>query len=205
MTREREHAAPGKSTGAEPPGYQTYVDALVAIIPGEVLILHAVVMERWSKKADGSGGSVIEITGDDSTMRLAFVLLCAVSALLYWVGHRRTRAKGEAMSWDPLDAGRALVPPAAFVLWAMLQPTSVLDGAWPSLDADLRWVTALFGAVALGIVASSLAGKADAQTPGEPAIGETPSESGSTSTAAESLPTESGTLSPEPEVVPVGA
>ena len=89
------------------------------------------------------------------------------------------------MSWDPGDILRALVPPAAFVLWAMLQPTSVFDGAWPDLDADIRWVVALFGAVALGAVASWLAGTADAQAPGDQKTAGTTAESGTVPAGAQ--------------------
>ena len=44
MTRVREAATPGTSTTTKPPGVKTYVDALTALVPAEVLAAHATIL-----------------------------------------------------------------------------------------------------------------------------------------------------------------
>ena len=44
MTRKREEAQPGTSTTSHAPGLKTYVDALAALVPAEVLTAHGAVL-----------------------------------------------------------------------------------------------------------------------------------------------------------------
>ena len=44
MTSKREVARPGASTTSDAPGVQTYVDALAALVPAEVLTVHGAVL-----------------------------------------------------------------------------------------------------------------------------------------------------------------
>src|SRR5437762_8580560 len=54
VTRKREEAESGKSTNEKPPGLSTYVDALAALVPAEVLALHAVVISRSTTTVQGA-------------------------------------------------------------------------------------------------------------------------------------------------------
>ena len=58
FTTRREAAAPGTSTSASPPGVKTYVDALAALVPAEVLTLHALILSVTTKV----DGNVTQIT-----------------------------------------------------------------------------------------------------------------------------------------------
>ena len=44
LTNARDQALPGTSTTTSKPGIQTYMDAFAALVPAEVLTLHALVI-----------------------------------------------------------------------------------------------------------------------------------------------------------------
>jgi hypothetical protein len=149
LTNSRDLAAPGTSTTASP-GVGTYADALSALVPAEVLSLHALVISATSEMT--SNGTVIT---DASTLALAFWGLILMSAGFYiiprWYGGRL----------DMLDIARALIPPLAFVGWTMLQRTTAFDAAFPAVTGTQRTVAALFLAVGLAGIAAMLAYGAD--------------------------------------------
>jgi hypothetical protein len=49
FTTKREEAAPGSSSSQNPPGVSTFVDALAALVPAEVLTLHAIILSVTTK------------------------------------------------------------------------------------------------------------------------------------------------------------
>lgn len=153
LTTKREVADPGTSTDTEPPGVRTYVDALAALVPAEVLAAHAVLLTFVTETdTDAQGQNVATIT-EPTTLKWIFWVLILISIGLYLLG-RRTKLE----RWD---VARALIPPVAFTFWTMLQKTTAFDAVWPSLREAPRNVIAVLGAVILGAVASALAFKAD--------------------------------------------
>ena len=56
MTRAREISKPGKSTTTDSPGVKTYVDALAALVPAELLVAHATILTFTTKTATDSSG-----------------------------------------------------------------------------------------------------------------------------------------------------
>ncbi|HXY69299.1 MAG TPA: hypothetical protein VEH62_07590 [Gemmatimonadales bacterium] len=157
LTTRRLCAQPGTSETTAPPGLGTYVDALAALVPGEVLALHALFLSvTTATVVDRDGFPQVTIT-EPVTLRWAFAGLIVLSVVLYLVPRFRTREK--------LDVGRALIPPLAFVAWTMLQRATAFDAVFPSLGDAPRTVIALFAAAVLGLVAARLAGSADRSPP----------------------------------------
>jgi hypothetical protein len=147
-TRSRGDAAPAG------PGVKTYVDALAALVPAEVLSLHAVILSFTT--ATDNGTTRITAT---QPLSWAFWGLIALSLVLYVVPHMA------ANEWDMLDYVRMIIPPAAFVGWTMLQRATAFDAVIPDLDEASRTVIALFLAVVLGLLATYLAFKAEQKQP----------------------------------------
>ena len=154
LTTRREEAVPRTSTRDAPPGVRTYVDAFAALVPAEVLALHAVILSVTTSTTDGK----TEITAS-STLFWSFVLLVLLSTGLY-VGYRLL-----ARRWDKLDWIRMFIPPLAFVGWTMLQRPTAFDAVFPSLADAPRTVMALFLGVILGLGAAALAYQADQKPP----------------------------------------
>ena len=155
LTTRREEAQPNTSTSTSPPGVRTYVDALAALVPAEVLTLHALILSVTTKVEN----NVTKIT-EPGTLRWAFLGLLIVCVGFYVVP--RLLAK----KWDRLlDWFRMAIPPLAFVGWTMLQRAIAFDAAFPNVNDAARTVSALFLAVVLGAGASVLAYKADQKQP----------------------------------------
>jgi hypothetical protein len=152
FTTNREEAPPGTSSSRNPPGVSTFIDALAALVPAEVLTLHALILPVTTTTAD----KVTTIT-DAATLRWAFGGLIVLSIILYVVPRFR--------HWELLDYLRAAIPPLAFVGWTMLQRSTAFDAVVPHMKDAPRTVLALFLSVLLGVVAATLANKADQKTP----------------------------------------
>jgi hypothetical protein len=149
LTNMRDLAAPGTSSTTSP-GVGTYADTLAALVPAEVLSVHALVISATTEMMNN--GTVIT---DMPTLRLAFWGFILVSIGFYivprWFGGRL----------DRLDVIRVLIPPLAFVGWTMLQRTTAFDAAFPSVTPTQRTVAGLFLAVVLAAAAAMLAYSAD--------------------------------------------
>lgn len=158
LTRKREEAEPKKSTDAEPPGVKTYIDTLAALVPAEVLAAHAVIIDATTTTTKNEAGQDVTTITDPTTLKWVFWALIVLSAMLYLFGHTKERL-GQA------DIIRALIPPAAFVLWMMLQKTTAFDAiANPSDGA--RVAIGVIGALLVGSIAAALASKADGSAAG---------------------------------------
>src|SRR3954447_1410357 len=150
MTHARLAAEPNKPIKPDSPGIKTYVDALAALVPAEVLAAHATILTFTTKTDNGT----VSITGG-AALGIAFYALIGLSVILY-VGGRLMTAK-----WDAWDYARCLIPPLAFVGWTMLQKATAFDAvAGNLLDEATRNVIALIGGVVLGVGAAALAYKA---------------------------------------------
>lgn len=156
FTRTRLDAPPGKSTKPDgSPGVKTYVDALAALVPAEVLALHATILTFTTKTENAT----VTIT-NGRALAIAFYALIVLSVLIYAGG--RLMAK----QWEAWDYLRTLIPPAAFVGWAMLQKATAFDAvAGSALDEATHSVIPLVGGIILGLGAAALAYKADAKSP----------------------------------------
>jgi hypothetical protein len=144
------------TVNAGQPGPGKWIDAAAALVPAEVLALHAFALTYVTGTGKGSNGKDITTITKPDTLKWTFIALCVLSVIIYVAGH--------VNSWDKLDYGRMLIPPAAFTAWVMLQTTS----AWTVIDHDMsdatRAIAAAILAALLAVIATALAYKADAQT-----------------------------------------
>jgi drug/metabolite transporter (DMT)-like permease len=130
------------------------VDAFAALVPAEVLTLHALILPVTTNTVKAT----TEIT-QPGTLYWAFFGLLLLSVVLY------AAPRLVARKWDRLDYLRTAIPPLAFVGWTMLQRATAFDAVFPNLAEAPRTVGALFLGVVLGLVAVALAYKADQKNP----------------------------------------
>lgn len=154
LTSRREEAPPGTSGSQSPPGVNSYVDAMAALVPAEVLTVHAVILSVTTE----TSGSTTTIT-DIFTLKLAFIGLVLLSIFLYIF------PRWKSGTLEKFDVVRGAIPPLAFVVWTMLQRTTAFDALYPKLPDAPRTVIAIFAAVILGAIATNLANKADQNPP----------------------------------------
>lgn len=136
-----------REESAEDTKLKTYVDAVAALLPAEVLTLHAVVVSATTK-TDGNTTTIEDVR----TLSLAFWGLVLPSVLLY------VSARHMANAWTKLDWYRMFIPPVAFFAWTLLQRATALDAfeLVQLLDSGARTVIALFVAVLIGYIATRL-------------------------------------------------
>jgi len=158
LTRKREEATPNTSTTTSSPGLGSYVDTLAALVPAEVLGLHAAVLSLTTTTVQNSNGEAVTTITDPLTLKWAFGVLLLFSIALYLIGHQRQR-------WDRLDIFRAAIPPLAFIGWTMAQKATAFDAFFPNLSQTPRDVAVLLFAAILGTVTALLAVQADQKTP----------------------------------------
>jgi len=158
LTSTREEAQPGTSTSTSAPGVKSYVDALAALVPAEVLTLHGLMLSATTKV----DATQTTITAPESLF-WGLLGLLVVSMGLYAVP--RILAK----KWDNLDLARVAIPPLALIGWTMLQRATAFDAAVKVLEIKVddatRTVVALLLAVVLAAVATALAYQADQKQP----------------------------------------
>lgn len=148
VCRKRAEATQDQSTTTEPPGVKTYVDALAALVPAEVLVLHAFMVELTTstKKA---GGVAVTTIDDAATLKATF-WVCIALSIVFFVAARRG-------AWKKLDVVRAVIPAAAFVLWTVVQKSTAWDAVSPdSLSEGGRALIGAAGALVLGLLAARL-------------------------------------------------
>ena len=160
LTTKRDEATPNTSASTGAPGVRTYVDALAALVPTEVLTLHALMLTSATVVKD------TQTTIKDVAVGpffWAFLGLLLLSVALYAVPRLLDK------KWDGLDWIRAAIPPAAFLAWTMLQRATAFDAAVKYLNLPVedvgRTYIGLFLAVLLGLAASALAYQADQKKP----------------------------------------
>ena len=166
LTNTREAAPPGTSTTpGGSPGLRSYIAALAALIPAEVLTLHALVISVTTKTEQkaipNTAGKTETVTtilpGAMDTLQIAFWGLVALAVVLYAV----PRYFGG--QWDKFDWIRVSIAPLAFFGWTMLQRTTAFDAAFSTMDPIARTVSALFLGAILSAVTAALALKVDAK------------------------------------------
>lgn len=166
LTTRREKSDSGTSKSTQPPGLNSYIDILAALVPAEVLAIHAIIIAAVTT-TNGKGQTQIT---EPATLRLGFWLLTGLAVVLFVVGRRPSPAPADvrqqpgAPSWQHLewqDVLRGLIAALAFIGWTMLEPTS----AWNVIDAGMptgtRTLIALVGAVFLAALTKALASHSD--------------------------------------------
>jgi hypothetical protein len=160
LTSKRLAAKPGASTDQGQPGISTYVDAMAALVPAEVLAAHAVIVGYATTTSTNAQGQQVTVITDTGWLQVAFYALIAISLIIYLAGRLTSDQK-----FQRADALRMLIPPAAFVLWTMLQKTTAFDAIAPSFSSSGRSILAILLAILVGILANALGVKADKSTP----------------------------------------
>ncbi|HLY68741.1 MAG TPA: hypothetical protein VKR53_03360 [Puia sp.] len=153
LTTRREKASPGTSRSSSSPGVKTYVDAFAALVPAEVLSLHALIIS-YTTTTTADKRTTITDAGSPA-LHMAFYGLIVISIILY------VSARIKGGQWDSWDYCRALIPPLAFVGWTMLQRSTAFDAVWPALSVEQRTTAALLLSVLLAGAASALAFQVD--------------------------------------------
>jgi hypothetical protein len=164
LSTRREQSDSGKSTSEQPPGVSSYVDILAALVPAEVLAINSIVVA--SVTAQGPGGPATP--AEAGTYRWMFGLLLTLAAVLFVLGRRPAPAPDPSRSgrttwqnWEWQDLIRMLIPPAAYVCWTMIEPSSVWSAIAPGMSSGTRLLIPLVGAAVLGAVTKALASHAD--------------------------------------------
>ena len=120
ITGARKASKPGTSTTTGSPGIKTYMDALAALVPAEVLTAHAAILTFTTDTVTEQSMTVVKITHPE-TLVLVFYALMGMSIILYVVGRLMSA------TWDKWDWLRMLIPSLAFVGWTMLQKATAFD------------------------------------------------------------------------------
>ena len=121
LTNVRDDTNQLESVGGEKPGVNKYVDAMAALVPAEVLALHAMLITilTESKPGEGENDTIITIV-EQGTLAMSFWFLILLTVALYFFGRGKTHSNKH-------DFLRMLVPPLAFVAWTMLQPSTAFS------------------------------------------------------------------------------
>jgi hypothetical protein len=168
LTTRREKSDSGTSKTDQPPGLNSYIDILAALVPAEVLAIHAIIIAAVTTTNPGGQTQITQ----PGTLRLAFWLLVGLATVLFVLGRRPTPTPAAALQqsgttvprWQHLewqDLIRVAIPPAAFVGWTMLEPASVWNVVVPNMSTGTRTLIALVGAVLLAAVTKALASHSD--------------------------------------------
>jgi len=157
LTRRRKEAPQGTSTDESPPGLKTYVDALAALVPAELLGLHAVALALFTQTRDDGKDQAVWTITERGSLQVAFFALLVIGIILYVMGAKK--------GWDDADYVRVCIPPLAFVGWTMIQDNTAFD-ALVDWHSQLRFFIPAVAAVVLGVLAARLARKADEDPPG---------------------------------------
>ena len=116
--------------------------AVTALVPTEVLAIHAAVLAYATVIGDGGSTTVTK----PDLLKWSLPFLAAVAIALYFIGHRGPL--------EPVDVGRALIPATAFVTWTLLMGTSAAT-PWIE-DLDRGWLILFGGAAGAIVIALSL-------------------------------------------------
>jgi hypothetical protein len=180
INAQREAAPEATSKDKEAPGFGSYVDIVAALVPAEVLAANAVLLPVMTSTTESS--SVTTIT-EPGTLEVVFWLSIAFSILLYFFGDRSRAKKAaqtaeekaapglkvEVIPWGGWNYLKALIPAGAYVAWTMLQKSTAFDAIAPGMSEALRLTIAVFGALALGVIAKMFSDQADNKEPPTPA------------------------------------
>jgi hypothetical protein len=164
LTRKREDAKARESKKDDAPGFTVNIDTVAALVPVEVLLLHAALLEAVPPN-------------ELRTLRLAFGLCLGGCFLIYLLGHIATGGlqvnksrviKGQdklrindclrnprVFLPDGWDWFLMFVPAGAFVAWTMLQKDTLFDAVVPTttMPVGSRLVFGGLLAFVVGVIA----------------------------------------------------
>jgi hypothetical protein len=145
-TRVAEENAPALRQAGEPPQQAVALaQRIAALIPADILAIHAIVLAIATEKANDGTTTVTNA----SLLKWSFPLLASLGILLYAIG------KLPNWSWSS-DAVRMIIPVGAYFAWTLLTGSSGailwkwfsgLTGGWEFL------VAGVLGAILLAIAA----------------------------------------------------
>ncbi len=154
VTAKRVVAPSGQSQTAAAPAMTTYIDTLAALVPAEALALYAGIIAPNVTKTVSITGKTATVVSDPTLLSWSCAGLLVLSTGLYIAG----RMKAKLTPWD---IPRALIPPAAFTGWMLVQNPGVFDVWWHASSTAERVIIAAFTAILLGVLAKALGYQAD--------------------------------------------
>jgi hypothetical protein len=140
---ERDGTEPEK-----PPASKMFVDAAAALVPAEVLAVHLAIITVNTAVTKGDQGEVVTKITEPEVLKWAFFALLGLAVVIYLV------ARIASGLFDKGDVLCALIPPAAFACWAMLQRPTAFDAVWPELTEGTRVTIAVIAVGVLGAIAA---------------------------------------------------
>jgi len=163
LNKKREISPANETKAAEPPGLGTYLDAVTALVPAEVLAINALLLTFLIDQEKKGSDPLTAIT-DVGATKLLFWLSILACVVFYVFGDRVQNAKEGAGTglFENLNWLRALLPAAAYVAWTMLQKSTAFDAVAPDMSKYSRLVVAVIAAAILGVIAKRLGDKSDA-------------------------------------------
>jgi len=155
MLRKREEADEGASQEEKPPGVKPIADALAALVPAEVLAIHAAVVSDQITTASNKAGELVTTIKDPTVLKVTFVVLLIASMVLYRFGLQQKVLQFDRFEWVGL-----FIPPIAF-FWTLLQEPSALDAWWGgALEGYRLLIVLVFGSI-LVLIAQRLGAQID--------------------------------------------
>ena len=158
LQSNREDAPVGTSTSTSPPGLSYFVDAIAALVPSEVLAIHAAIVAITTETTTNPDGQAVTTITSPEQLKWFFYIGIVLSVVFYLVSHLN---KGIKSHWHRWDIARMLIPPAAFIFWTMAQKSTAFDAMFPHVDQVTRSLIVVLGAVMLGLLTGVLAKVAD--------------------------------------------
>jgi len=143
LTGRRKRSPENKTTKEKAPGLGLWVDSFAAVVPAEVLVLHAYVLKACTD------GTQITHKGALALSFYALLIACAVFYCLGQWSQGKWRIQDSAV-WDRWDVPRLFIVELAFFGWMMAQKPSALDAAWPMMPDILKIIGLPFLAVFVG-------------------------------------------------------
>jgi hypothetical protein len=171
-TPEQERAA-ARAAGepdAEKKKPGEFLDVVAALVPAEIIAVHALILGAMSTKTEDADGAITTKLdpGQAALQRWSWIGLVIAAAVLYVVPHAVSSARaGRRPLVDRLDLVRMLIPAAAFWIWTMIQKGTLFDAVFSDLSTPARAVVGGFAGLLLVAIAKLLSYAADEAEPGQ--------------------------------------
>jgi hypothetical protein len=160
LTAKREKTQ-GDTTRTAPPGFKTSVDALVALVPADVVAASLALTPIASNSTRSSQHTDVVTTVNHGDLKVTFFVLVALGPGLYLLGH--TKGLRDWSTLSKADILRMLIPAGAFVGWSAAQHPSTLFDAAISISDGMKALVIVVGGIVLAAFAHGLGLRADRQ------------------------------------------
>jgi hypothetical protein len=161
LTAKRE-TTHGDTRRTQPPALGTSIDALIALVPADVLAAALALTPAATNSTRTSNDASTITTVHHTDLKQVFFVLVALGPFLYLIGH----TKGFRV-WSTLSVGdlpRMAIPALAFIGWSAAQRPSALFDAAISISDTHKALLIVVGAIILGALAHGLGIAADRQS-----------------------------------------